>query len=339
MTMDLPTIWFVLVGVLLIGYAVLDGFDLGAGILHLLVARDDRERHAVMSSIAPVWDGNEVWLLTAGGALFAAFPLVYATVFSGFYLALILVLLGLIFRAIALEVREKDPSPRWRATWDAVFSIASLVPALLFGVAIGNVLQGLPIAADGTYRGGLLGLLRPLPLACGALAVAMFSMQGATWLVLKTDGALRRRARVAASAAATAFAALWIVVTVLALGMPHLSDLPLGPTAFAAPLVAAVGLGAFFWALARQRDRIAFAATSVAIAGLLALLGLALYPDLLPAEDAARSLTIRNASSSDLTLTVMLVVALVGMPLVLAYTAFVYLRFRDRVTLDEAASY
>ncbi len=337
--MDLATIWFVLIGVLLIGYAVLDGFDLGAGILHLVVARSDRERRAVIASIAPVWDGNEVWLLTAGGALFAAFPLVYATVFSGFYLALMLVLLGLIFRAISLEVRNSEESPRWRAAWDVVFAVASILPALLFGVAIGNVLQGLPLGADGTYRGGLVGLLRPFPIVCGALAIAMFTMQGGAWLALRTEAPVRNRARAAASAGATAFGVLWLAVTVLALNMPHLRDLPFGPVSLVAPLVAVVALGTFFWALASRRDGLSFVASSLAIAGLLALLGLSLYPDILPAEDATRSLTISNAASSDLTLTVMLIVALVGMPLVLAYTAFVYTRFRGRVALDEAPSY
>ncbi len=337
--MDLATIWFALIGILLIGYAVLDGFDLGAGILHLVVARTDRERRTVIASIAPVWDGNEVWLLTAGGALFAAFPLVYATAFSGFYLALILVLLGLIFRAVSLEVRDAETSTRWRAAWDVVFSLSSIVPALLFGVAIGNVLQGLPLGIDGVYRGGLAGLLRPFPLLCGVLAVAMFTMQGGAWLALRTEGPVRGRARAAASAGATAFGVLWVAITVLALGMPHLRELPFGPVSFVAPTVALLALGGFFWALAARRDGLAFGASSFAIAGLLALVGLSLYPDILPAEDALRSLTVHNAASSDLTLTVMLIVALVGMPLVLAYTAFVYTRFPSRVTLDEAHSY
>ncbi len=335
--MDLPTIWFVLVALLLIGYAVLDGFDLGAGILHLLVARDDAERRAVIASIAPVWDGNEVWLITAGGALFAAFPLVYATVFSGFYLALILVLLGLIFRAISLEVRDKDDSAGWRRTWDVLFSVSSLVPSLLFGVAVGNVLQGLPLEADGTYRGGLLGLLGPLPLLTGVLALAMFVMQGGAWLALKTEGEVRRRARVAAAAGAAAFAGVWLLVTIAALAVPDPRDLALGPVGLAAPLVVAAALAAFFWAVSRGRDGTAFAASSLAIAGLLAIAALALYPDVLPATDAARSLTVENAASSELTLRTMLVVALVGMPLVLFYTLFVYARFRGRVSAGGAA--
>ncbi len=332
---DLPVVWFGLIAVLLTGYAVLDGFDLGSGILHFVVARTERERGAVIGSIAPVWDGNEVWLLTAGGALFAAFPLVYATVFSGFYLALVLVLLGLIFRAVSLEVRDTSASPAWRRGWDAVFSAASLLVALLLGVAIGNVLVGLPLDAGGTYRGGLVGLLRPFPLLTGLLAVAMFTMQGAAWLALRSDGELRRRSRAAGATAATAFVGLWIVVTVASLSVPALHDLPLGWGAYVAPAILVGASAAFLAASRRGADGAAFLASSLAIVGLLALGALALYPDLLPAADAARSLTVRNAASSDLTLTVMLVIALIGMPLVLAYTVFVYMRFR-RVRAGEA---
>ncbi len=192
--LDLPTIWFLLIGVLIAGYAVLDGFDLGAGILHLWVARGDDQRRSVIAAIGPVWDGNEVWLLTAGGALFAAFPVVYATVFSGFYLALMLLLVALIFRAVAIEFRDQETSPRWRSAWDVAFAAGSLVAALLLGVAIGNIVMGLPLDADGLYRGGLLGLLRPFPLAVGLLTVALFSWHGAGWLVLKTDGDVQARA-------------------------------------------------------------------------------------------------------------------------------------------------
>ncbi|MBU6422593.1 MAG: cytochrome d ubiquinol oxidase subunit II [Chloroflexi bacterium] len=325
---DLALVWFILIAVLLTGYAVLDGFDLGSGILHLVVARTDRERGAVLGAIAPVWDGNEVWLLTAGGALFAAFPLVYATVFSGFYLALVLVLLALIFRAVSLEVRETGTSTAWRRGWDVVFSLSSFLVALLLGVAIGNVLVGLPLDAGGVYRGGLVGLLRPFPLLTGLLAVAMFTMQGAAWLALRSDGELRTRSRAAGAAAATAFIALWVVVTVASVNVPTLHDLPLGWGAFVAPAVV-VGASATFLAASRRgADGAAFLSSSLAIVGLLALGALALFPDVLPATEAARSLTIRNAASSDLTLTTMLVIALVGMPLVLAYTIFVYVRFR-----------
>ncbi len=330
---DLPVVWFALIALLLTGYAVLDGFDLGAGILHLVVARDDCERSAVLGSIAPVWDGNEVWLLTAGGALFAAFPLVYATVFSGFYLALVLALLGLIFRAVSMEVRSHG-SASWRTGWDIVFSASSFLVALLLGVAIGNVLAGLPLGPDGVYRGGLSGLLRPFPLLTGLLAVAMFSMQGAAWLALRSDGELRVRSRAAGASAATAFVALWIAVTAVSVEIPTLHDLPLGWVAYVAPAILVGAAAAFLAASRRGSDGAAFLSSSLAIAATVALGALALYPDLLPATDTARSLTVRNAASSELTLTTMLVIALVGMPLVLAYTIFVYVRFR-RVRADE----
>ncbi len=200
---DMPTlgdIWFLLVGVLLLGYAVLDGFDLGAGVLNPFVAKTDDERRTVLRSIGPVWDGNEVWLLTAGGALFAAFPLVYATVFSGFYLALMLLLAALIFRAVALEFRDQLEGAGWRRAWDVAFFLGSAVPALLLGVAIGNIIRGLPLNAAGEYTGGLIGLLTPFPLIIGLLVVALVTTHGAAWLLVKTQGALAERTRRAALA-------------------------------------------------------------------------------------------------------------------------------------------
>ena len=192
--MDLQTTWFLLVGVLLAGYTILDGFDLGVGTLHLFLAKDDRERRTSLNSIGPVWDGNEVWLLTGGGALFAAFPPVYATVFSGFYLALMLLLVALIVRAVSLEFRSKEASPRWRQGWDVAFAVSSALPALLFGVALGNVLRGVPLDADGEYAGTFFTLLNPFALVVGLGGLAMFVMQGACWLNLKTEGAMKARA-------------------------------------------------------------------------------------------------------------------------------------------------
>lgn len=326
---DLPVMWFVLIAVLLAGYAVLDGFDLGVGILHLIVAREGDERTVAMGSIVPIWDGNEVWLLTAGGALFAAFPLVYATVFSGFYLALILVLLALIFRAVSLEMRGHDPSPVWQRRWDRVFAVSSALAALLLGVAIGNVLEGVPLGDDGTYRGGLIGLLRPMPLLVGALTVAMFAMQGGAWLALKTSGELRARSRRASAISAGTFGVLWVAVTLVSWDVTHLHDLPLVPATYLVPiLIAAAILGAAACS-ARGSDGWAFVASSAAIALLVALGGLALFPEILPATDPARSIAIRDAASSELTLRTMFVVALIGMPLVIAYTLYVYLRFRN----------
>jgi cytochrome d ubiquinol oxidase subunit II len=339
---DLGTIWFLLLGVLIVGYVVLDGFDLGAGILHLFVARDDRERRVVLASIGPVWDGNEVWLLTAGGALFAAFPAVYATVFSGFYLALVLLLVALIVRAASMEFRSRRDAPAWRQGWDVAFAVSSFLPALLLGVAIGNVVRGIPIDPSGAYRGGLVGLLNPYALISGLLAVAVVAAHGAGWLVLKTDGRVQLRARAAAKAAWAVALGLWVVATLATAleggnGSSHLDGLLANPLAWIAPTVFA---GA--WILFRRfvvdpgREMAAFVLSGSAIAALMAMVGQAIYPNLVPGLGAPeRSLTIDNAASSDLTLSVMLVIALIGMPIVVAYTAYVYWTFRGKTSAND----
>src|SRR5665811_1510534 len=209
----LQAAWFFLVGVLLVGYAILDGFDLGVGMQHLTTARTDEERRILMNSIGPVWDGNEVWLITAGGALFAAFPKVYATVFSGFYLALMLVLAGLILRAVSLEFRSKERGRGWRTTWDLAFFVGSVLPAVLFGVAIGNIMRGVPLDGQGDYAGTFTGLLSPCALSVGLLSAAMFLMQGSAWLRTKTEGDVRDRARRTANLGMAAPLVLWVVVT------------------------------------------------------------------------------------------------------------------------------
>jgi cytochrome d ubiquinol oxidase subunit II len=332
----LQTIWFLLVGILIAGYAVLDGFDLGVGMLHLFIAKDDRERRILLNSIGPLWDGNEVWLLTGGGAIFAAFPRVYATVFSGFYLPLMLLLAALIVRATAVEFRSKEESPRWRSAWDVGFAIGSFLPALLFGVAIGNIVRGVPLAPDGEFSGSFLGLLNPFAIAVGLLSTAMFVMQGASWLSLKTEGDLRERAIRAGRGAWMAFVALWIIVTAAAsTSLPHLWGNYHAPLAWIAPLLF-VAAAAWFPLALRTPSRFPFAASSLAIIALIAILGQALYPNMVPAfGDLAQSLTIRNASSTMATLKVMLTIAVVGMPFVIAYTVFIYRRFAGPVRLDE----
>jgi len=339
---DLGTIWFLLLGVLIVGYVILDGFDLGAGILHLWVARDDDERRTVLGSIGPVWDGNEVWLLTAGGALFAAFPVVYATVFSGFYLALIVLLLALIARAVSLEFRSRLEEPAWRAAWDVAFCVGSFLPALLLGVAIGNIVRGIPIEASGDYIGGLLGLLNPFALVVGLLAVAVLATHGAARLALKTEGALQDRARMAARGGWAATAVLWVVGGAVAFfeagaGSDHLAFGRIGLLAWLAP-VAFVAATVVFRALIGRpgRELAAFVASAVSIAALVGQVGAVIHPNLVPALGApVRSLTIANAASSDLTLTVMTVIALVGMPVVLLYTAYVYRTFRGKTRHEE----
>jgi cytochrome d ubiquinol oxidase subunit II len=336
---DLETTWFLLVGVLLAGYAILDGFDLGVGMLHLFLARTDRERRVLLNAVGPVWDGNEVWLLTGGGALFAAFPPVYATVFSGLYLALMLLLAALILRAVSLEFRSKEASPVWRRTWDGAFAVGSLLPALLLGVAAGNVLRGLPLDADGEFMGSFLGLLNPFALLVGLLSVAMFVQQGAAWLCLKTEGELRERARAAARVAWVALLLAWAAVTAFSIpAAPHLWQAFAAPAAWLAPLAMLAALAVFPGALRRRRAGLAFAASSLAIAALLGIMGRGLYPYLVPALGALPGgLTVYNSSSSALTLKTMLVIALTGMPLVLAYTIFIYRRFRGPVVLDETS--
>lgn len=331
--LDLQLVWFLLIGVLLVGYAILDGFDLGVGMLHLFIARDDRERRVLLNSIGPVWDGNEVWLLTAGGAIFAAFPRVYATVFSGFYLALMLLLVALILRAVSLEFRSKVEAPAWRAAWDSAFAFGSVLPALLFGVAIGNILRGVPISGDGEFAGTFLALLNPFAIVVGLLAVAMFLMQGASWLAFKTEGDLRGRAVRMARIAWIAFIALWVLATVYArIEAPRLWT----NYASAVTWVAPIAFIAFVAAYPFVSGKRAFTVSSLAIAALIAIMGQSLYPYMVPSRgDLANSLTIRNASSTPLTLQVMLVIALIGMPFVIGYTIWIYRNFMHPVVLDE----
>ncbi len=335
---SLQTVWFLLIGVLLVGYAVLDGFDLGAGIVHLFVARNDAERRSVLNAIGPVWDGNEVWLITGGGALFAAFPLVYATVFSGFYLAVMLLLGALILRAVSIEFRSKETNRLWRRSWDLGFALGSALAALLFGVALGNVVRGLPLDEGGVYRGGLAGLMNPFSIVMGVLTLGLAAQQGSSWLVLKTEGALRDRARRAGIAATLLVIVAWFVATDIAWFDSNrvFDNFARNPLAWLGPVASVVALASMLLAYARRQELVAFVSSSVAIVGLAATAGATLYPNMVPAVDASRSLTVNNAHSSDVTLTVMLVIALVGMPIVLAYTAFIYWKFKGKVQLDEA---
>jgi len=334
----LQIIWFLLIGVLLTGYAILDGFDLGAGMLHLFVARNDRERRVVLGSIAPVWDGNEVWLLAAGGAIFAAFPKVYATVFSGFYLALALLLLALIARGVALEFRNKVDNDAWRRIFDVAFAVGSFVPAFLFGVAIGNIVRGLPLSADSEYAGTFLGLLNPFAILVGLLSTSMFVMQGAAWLTARCDGRLLTRANDAAKQSWFIFVVIWFATTIyVGIDAPRAWTNFTNPLLWVAPALFVLAATAFPFSL-RVGGLRPFAVSSMAIAMLIATMGESLFPYLVPARDALpRSLTIANASSTPLTLQVMLVIALAGVPIVLGYTIFIYRTFlRGLTTADHA---
>ena len=327
----LQIVWLLLIGILLIGYAILDGFDLGIGIWHLF-AKKPEERKAHIRAIEPFWDGNEVWLLTGGGALFAAFPAVYATVFSGFYLAFMLVLLGLIFRAVAIEYRNQVGDPRWVRMWDWAFSLGSILPALLYGVAMGNLLRGIALNANGDYTAGFFALLNPYALVCGLFGVAMFAVHGALYLALKVEGDAGSRARGWAAKAWWAYAALFAAVAVWTLSS-HLHGWKLPPILLT--VAAAVAIFATR-AFSRKGDDLkAFLASSVGIALIMLAAVASLFPNLVPASnDPSLSLTIFNASSSLRTLAVMLVIALIGMPAVVGYTVFIHRVFRGKVEVQ-----
>lgn len=335
--MDLQLIWYALIGLLIAGYVVLDGFDLGVGVLYPFLPRDEAERRVLRRSIGPVWDGNEVWLLTAGGALFAAFPPVYATVFSGFYLALILVLVGLIFRAVSLEFRSHDPA--WARVWDAAFAGGSALPALLLGVAVGNLVRGLPLSDDGEFAGTFLTLLNPFGLLVGVFGLVMFVTHGAAWVAVKSEGALRDRAARVRSATHWLFAVLLAAVTAATwIVVPdrirsNLEE-PLGWVALALLLT---GLVVARTAMLRSSDKGAFLGSALGMVGLVGLWAVGSFPYLVPGLDGGPGLSAYQESSSDLSLTVMLVVALIGVPVVLAYTVLVYRVFKGRIATEDGA--
>jgi cytochrome d ubiquinol oxidase subunit II len=333
----LQNIWFFLFFVLIAGYAILDGFDLGVGVLSLF-NRSDEERRLYVNAIAPVWDGNEVWLLTGGGALFAAFPPVYATVFSGFYLALMLVLLGLILRAVSMEFRGKVESGGWRRFWDLAFGIGSLLPALLFGVAVGNILRGIPVDSSGEFAGTFFGLLNPFSLLIGVLGLVMFIAHGAIYMALKSDGGLRQRMLGTASKCWIAWVLLYILATIYGFfAAPHLFTDTLGnPLFWIFFILLLLSLLSLPMHLKSGKALAALLTSSVAIIGTIGAAATALYPDLVPSSiNAAYSLTVAGASSTQRTLWTMLVIALIGMPIVIAYTIIIYRVFKGKVKLDE----
>jgi cytochrome d ubiquinol oxidase subunit II len=315
--------WFVALAFMLAGYAVLDGFDLGLGTIHLLLGRDRTERARLIDSIGPVWNGNEVWLLAAGGSMVAAFPTLYAASFSGFYLPLMLVLWLLLLRGLGIEFRHQIHHPMWEDAWDVVFSGASALLALLFGVAFANVLHGVPFDADGTFQGSFSVLLNPFSLLGGLLSAVTLALHGACWAALKTDGALRERARRFA-------AALWAGAALALLGMIAASFIvrPDFTRNFATfPLLwiwPAITVGAFVAnrrAIARRDDRGAFLGSAAYVGGILASAAAGLYPMLLPARDgsAFRGLDIYNAAAPANSMRIALVVYLIGLSIVAVY--------------------
>lgn len=333
----LNVIWYALFIAIIAAYVVLDGFDLGVGILHPFVARDDHEKRIFLNSIGPVWDGNEVWLVVGGGVLFAAFPEVYATLLSGFYVALMLVLAFLILRAVSIEFRSKLPAFGWRALWDWVFGIASLTLALLLGVAFGNIVHGVPIDASHDIRFSLVDLLHPYAILVGLTAVAMLAQHGAIYLVLKTDGELQRRLRRVVTRLSVAFVVL-VALTALATAIyqPHIMSWYRQVWPLVVPLAALLAIANNVRENRRANELAAFFSSCAGIGLLLASVGLAQYPAVLTSSlSSAYSLTVSNSMSSQRTLTVMLIIAGIGLPLVAAYTIGVYWLFRGKVSLGE----
>ncbi|MGD8464105.1 MAG: cytochrome d ubiquinol oxidase subunit II [Anaerolineae bacterium] len=337
--MDLNSVWFGLVGVLFIGFFVLEGFDYGVGMLMPFLGKDDTDRRVIINTIGPFWDGNEVWLIAAGGAIFAAFPNWYATLFSGFYLALVLMLLALIVRGVAFEFRSKDQHPTWRALWDWMIFVGSLVPAVLWGVTFANLVRGVPIDADMQYVGGFWNLLNPYALSGGLATASVFVLHGAVFLSLKTKGELMERAQRAA-------VRLWLPTVVLVLGYVvygyFATDMftRLGINPGPVPIGAAAALLAAGWLIRVRRHGWAFVMTALTIVLSTATLLLGLYPRLMVSSlDPAWSLTITNASSSPYTLQVMSIVALIFVPVVLLYQGWSYWVFRKRIGRDDVLEY
>jgi cytochrome d ubiquinol oxidase subunit II len=329
--MELTTVWFLLIAILWIGYFVLEGFDFGVGILLRVLGRDEPERRAVITTIGPVWDGNEVWLIVAGGATFAAFPEWYATLFSGFYLPLFAILVSLILRGVALEYRGKRDDLPWRSRMDTLITIGSLVPAFLWGVTFANLVRGVPIAANYEFVGGLGDLVSPFALLGGVAFTVLFVAHGAIFLALKTTGEIRERANRLASLCGLAA----VVLTVGFLSWAH--GLRGDAVSAAVAGAAAVALLAGLVANRLRREGWAFLGTTLAVGLAVTSLFVAMFPAVMPSTlDAAWSLTTTNASSTPYTLKIMTVVAAIFTPLVLLYQGWTYWVFRRRITVEPA---
>ena len=332
----LHTIWFVLLAFMLAGYAVLDGFDLGVGTLHLVLGRTTRERARLIDAIGPVWNGNEVWLLAVGGSLVAAFPHVYAASFSGFYLALMLVLWLLLLRGLGIEFRHQIEHDMWKHAWDVTFSVASALLALLFGVALANVLRGVPLDEAGEFRGTFALLLNPFSLLGGVLSVCVLSMHGAAWIALKTDGEIQQRARRMAST--LWWAVIFMLAAMIAASFIVRPDFPRNfgryPWLIVFPIAAAGAAGAVKYYQRRIDDLYAFLASAALIAGVIASVAAGLYPTLLPALAGSPhpGLDIYNAASPENSLRTALGVYLFGMTLVFVYLINIYRVWRGKVT-------
>jgi len=330
--MELSTLWFILIAVLFIGFFFLEGFDYGTLILMPFIGKTDVERRIIINTIGPVWDGNEVWLLTAGGAIFAAFPNWYATMFSGFYLALFLILVALIFRSVAFEFRSKIDSVRWKKAWDLALFLGSAIPALLWGVAFANLLKGVPIDADMEYVGNFFNLLSPYTLVAGLTGLAVFIYHGAVYISLKVTGVLLKRSQEIALKVGLVAIGLWVVLLVLSL----LTFDSVRPLVAVTLVLGTLAVLASYYFMRKEKSGKAFIANGIAIVFVVASIFLGLFPNVMVSSiNEAYNLTITSASSSPYTLKVMTIVALTMVPIVLVYQAWSYWVFRKRVTGDK----
>ncbi len=327
----LRNIWYILVGVLLLGYAILDGFDLGIGSLLPFLGKKEKEKRALLNTIGPVWDGNEVWLLTGGGALFASFPHAYATVFSGFYLALMLVLFALIFRAVSIEFYSHSNGNG--KFWEWAFISGSFLPSLLYGVALGNVIVGIPLDERMEFTGNFFTLLRPFPLIIGPLGLNAILLQGSTYARLKTDGEIQKRAKSIAGKLWFSFIIIFVLSAIFA--VIYIPAAVGNVLAWISSIVVIVGWLMIKQAITKDREKLSLYMSSLVFVGLWGIAGSIHFPNLVKSSnDIALSLTIYNASSTKLTLLVMLIIAVIGMPLVLLYTWYAYKTFKGKIRLS-----
>lgn len=335
---ELQFIWFTIFVILVTGYAILDGFDLGVGMVHLF-SKKDEERRIMLNSIGPVWDGNEVWLVTAGGALFAGYPKIYATLCESFYVPLMILLTGLIFRAVAIEFRSKQTMAWWRWTWDVLFSFASFVIAFALGLVMGTLIHGIPLNADGEFIGTWRDLVHPYSLMVGILTVALFTMHGAIYVVMKTEGELHDKIRQWVQPAIICCILSYFLTTIATLIFePQMVEaIKSRPWLFVIVVFNMLALANIPREINRGRDGRAFISSCFNIICLMALFGVGMYPEVVRDSHENLSLTIYNASSSQATLKILLIVALMGMPMVLAYTVSVYWIFHGKVKIDHSS--
>ena len=338
--MTLAFIWYLVIVLAMICYAMLDGFDLGVGLLHLF-ARDDKERRIFLNSIGPVWDGNEVWLVIVVGALFAGFPDVFATIFSSFYIPTMILLMGLIYRAVSIEFRSKHPSKRWRNNWDLIFAAGSFVIAFGVGVLLGNLIDGIPLDADHNFLGSFWTFVKPFDLLVGTMTVALFAMHGAIYLVMKTEGELHDKVRSWVPRCIAFFLMLYIAVTAITLFQkPYMIDnMHAHPLLFLIPLGTLSSILLVPYLMSKKRDGWAFLASCLSIAFLIILVAVGTFPCLVRSsiDTETNSLSISNSAASPLTLKILLIIVGIGIPLVLAYGFYVYRVFRGKVKLDSTS--